>query len=185
MARQNSAFTVKANGGRLRELITACRVAQPGVAAHHLSPQFADFKAIWDTGATNSLITQAVVDACNLQPTGMAEVHGVSGVNLCETYMVDFALPNNIIVQSVNVTKGVLGGGDQGDVLIGMDIITLGDFVITNKSGVTWFSFHTPSIRHVDYVGELKDQIQLDKLRAAQEANRKKVKKGKTFGRKK
>ena len=33
--------------------------------------------------------------------------------------------------------------GDIGDydVIIGMDIITLGDFVITNKDDQTWFAF--------------------------------------------
>jgi hypothetical protein len=35
-----------------------------------------------------------------------------------------------------------------------MDIITMGDFVITNKSGLTIFSFCVPSLRQTDYVEE-------------------------------
>ena len=34
-------------------------------------PPFVPFEAIWDTGATQSAITQKVVDACGLIPTGI------------------------------------------------------------------------------------------------------------------
>ena len=36
-------------------------------------------------------------------------------------------------------------------VLIGMDIINLGDFAVTNKNGRTAFSFRTPSIEYIDF----------------------------------
>ena len=47
------------------------------------------------------------------------------------------------------------------DVIIGMDIITHGDFSITNVSGTKWLSFRIPSSRElIDYVVEAtKDQI--------------------------
>lgn len=43
--------------------------------------------------------------------------------------------------------------GDIGDydVIIGMDIITLGDFVITNKDDQTWFAFCYPSCEHIEF----------------------------------
>ena len=43
--------------------------------------------------------------------------------------------------------------GDMGDydVIIGMDIITLGDFVITNKDNQTWFAFRYPSSEHIEF----------------------------------
>jgi len=37
------------------------------------------------------------------------------------------------------------------DVLIGMDVITQGDFAITNKDGMTTFSFRTPSLITIDF----------------------------------
>lgn len=37
-----------------------------------------DFKAIWDTGATHSVITKKVVDQLGLIPTGMTKVLGVN-----------------------------------------------------------------------------------------------------------
>ena len=39
-------------------------------------------------------------------------------------------------------------------VLIGMDVICLGDFSITNVGGQTWMSFRTPSCVAIDYVVE-------------------------------
>jgi hypothetical protein len=38
--------------------------------------------------------------------------------------------------------------------ILGMDIITLGDFSITNRANQTWVSFRTPSIAGIDYVQE-------------------------------
>ena len=58
-------------------------------------------------------------------------------------------------VQEVNDFVEVLStlSGDIGDydVIIGMDIITLGDFVITNKDDQTWFAFRYPSSEHIEF----------------------------------
>ena len=40
--------------------------------------------------------------------------------------------------------------------IIPMDIITQGDFSVTNKNGVTVFSFRVPSLTVVDFVKEVK-----------------------------
>jgi predicted aspartyl protease len=110
-----------------------------------------EFEALWDTGATKSVITQAVVDACGLAPTGRVEVSSVGGLSESETYLVNFVLPNQIRVRNVRVAKGALVGTN---VLIGMDVIGLGDFTVTNLGGVTKFSFRVPSLVHIDFVEE-------------------------------
>ena len=110
------------------------------------------FVAIWDTGATGSVITQAVVDACGLAPTGITTVHHVHGSEQAETYLVNIALPQNVIFPGVRVTKGVLAG--NADILIGMNIINKGDFAVTNLNGLTKFSFRLPSKVHIDFVEE-------------------------------
>ena len=56
--------------------------------------------------------------------------------------------------QMVPVSKMVLLGGI--DVLIGMDILGLGDFAVTHHDGKTVFSFCVPSRRHIDFVSEVK-----------------------------
>ena len=108
----------------------------------------AQFDAIWDTGATNSVITQAVVGACGLLSTGVGKVYHVSGSSVVETYLVNILLPNNILYPSVRVTKGTLLNG--AGILIGMDIINTGDFTVSNFDGITKFSFRWPSAAHID-----------------------------------
>ena len=112
------------------------------------------FSAIWDTGATGSVITQAVVDACGLVATGMTEVRHVNGSSLVETYLVNIVLPNSVGYSGIRVTKGDLSGGV--DIIVGMNIITTGDFTVTNVNGITKFSFRVPSVGHIDFVEESK-----------------------------
>ena len=110
------------------------------------------FEAIWDTGATHSAITQAVIDACGLGPTGITKVRHVAGEKLVETYLVNIGLPNNVAVYNVRATKAELTPGS--DILIGMDIMSRGDFAVTNFGGTTKFSFRVPSVEHIDFVKE-------------------------------
>lgn len=109
--------------------------------------------AIWDTGATGTVITQAVVDACGLKPTGMIKTYDASGEKDSETYLVSVTLPNTVRFHSVKAINGVL---NDADVLIGMDIIGQGDFAVTNFKGQTKFSFRMPSKAHIDFVAEHK-----------------------------
>lgn len=117
--------------------------------------QMHPFAGIWDTGASASAISQKVVDTCGLSPTGMTKVQTAAGVEDAETYLVNIALPNSVGFAMLQVTKANLG--DLNDVLIGMDIISQGDFSITNKDGNTVFSFRIPSAHTVDFVKEHKE----------------------------
>ena len=155
----SSSFTVTAVGGLLRELVTdckACAAFDPTATPQLQRPPLEAFKALWDTGATASVITQTVVDKCGLKPTGMAVVHGVHGEATVETYLVNLWLPNNVGVQDLKVTLGQIKGAD---LLIGMDVITNGDFSLTNAGGVTVFSFRIPSLATVDFVKETHTQV--------------------------
>lgn len=114
------------------------------------------FNAIWDTGATRTVISKNVVQSCNLKPTGMAKVHTASGTDIVPTYYVSIGLPNKIVIPILQVTEGVLTGTD---VLIGMDIMNSGDFVVTNKDGKTVFSFRMPSVECIDFVKDHEEKI--------------------------
>ncbi|HEC64491.1 MAG TPA: hypothetical protein ENI23_04280 [bacterium] len=80
----------------------------------------------------------------------MVEVYHAGGKTFCETYLVNIFLRNNVGISGIRVTKGNLG--TNADVLIGMDIITQGDFAITNLNGRTVFSFRIPSIECIDFL---------------------------------
>jgi hypothetical protein len=107
------------------------------------------FKAIWDTGATNTAITANVAKACGLQPTGMVEVGTANGKKLSPTYLVSIFLPNKVVFPTLTVNEADLLGAD---ILIGMDIIAQGDFAITNFSGKTVATFRYPSCECIDWV---------------------------------
>ena len=104
--------------------------------------------ALWDTGATKSVITQRVVNACGLKPTGTERVNHAQGTtDNVPTFLVDVELPNNVLVEDLTVTLGVL----QVDVLIGMDIIGRGDFAVTHPNGYTKFTFSMPATKDMDF----------------------------------
>jgi hypothetical protein len=146
------AFTIKSPKGLYRAIQTPVGICQPFVGT--LTPETQlkclNFSAIWDTGATGSAITERAAKALGLQPTGLQTVHTAAGKKDKNTYLVNIMLPNNVGVQNVTVTEADLG--ESIDVLIGMDIITLGDFSITNVGGNTTMSFRVPSIQEIDYV---------------------------------
>ena len=152
-------FTLISKRGRLSVLETechACAAFDPHTTPEHQRPTLEKFTAIWDTGATGSVITQDVVDRCGLKPVTMTKVHGVGGVHLAEVFVVNIMLPNAVGFSNVSVTKGLLPGGAQ--MLIGMNIITTGDFCITNQGGNTVFSFRHPSQTTIDFVKEGPEQ---------------------------
>jgi len=116
------------------------------------------FLAIWDTGATNSVITQKVVQECGLNPISIVNVHTASGEALSNVYLVSIWLPNKVVIPQIRVTEGTIGGDTE--VLIGMDIINRGDFAVTNKDGKTNFTFRIPSVECIDFVKQQSTIIQ-------------------------
>jgi len=113
-------------------------------------PQPKEYKAIWDTGATNSVITNKVVTELSLRPISITQVEHGGGVSERSVYLVNIFLPNKVVFSGIRVTEGNIHG--DYEVLIGMDIIGAGDFAVTNKDNKTMFSFRYPSIEHIDFV---------------------------------
>jgi predicted aspartyl protease len=113
-----------------------------------------EYDALWDTGATSSVITRKVVDECGLKPIGMAVVHHAKGRTTTPVYLVSVFLPNRVFFSSLRVTEGDLAGDTE--VLIGMDIINRGDFAVSNNNGKTAFTFRMPSLERLDFVEKSK-----------------------------
>lgn len=146
-----SAFTSKANN-LVNVLQTEVTIFQPIPGQ---KPKVEKFLAIWDTGATSSVITPSVVKKLGLIASGKTNLHGVAGSKKnADTYFVSFILPHKVRVDGVRVAEVPQIAG-TADMLIGMDIITLGDFSVTNVGGKTIFSFRTPSMQTIDYVQEI------------------------------
>jgi hypothetical protein len=105
-------------------------------------PKPFETRAIWDTGATHTVISRNVINDLSLKPTGKVKAHGVHGKNIVNTYLIHVGLPNRFLVPTVRVLEGNMA---NTNVLIGMDIITKGDFIISNVNGKTTFEFGMPA----------------------------------------
>ena len=139
-----AALTIKSNAGLLRQLTSAVDIFVPNKTTSNR------YYAIWDTGASGTVITQEIVNNLGLIPTGMSVVHTANGVAQQNTYIIDIALSEGIILRDITVTcAAALSGGCN--VLIGMDIISQGDFSVTNKNGITCMSFRVPSLHEIDF----------------------------------
>ena len=107
-------------------------------------------KAQWDTGATGTCISKELANKLKLIPTGLVNVHTPSGIGTMNKYMINLVLNNEVRFVNLSVMDSEIG--KQGiDVLIGMDIISNGDFAVSNYDGKTYFSFRLPSQEHVEY----------------------------------
>lgn len=113
--------------------------------------------ALWDTGASCSCVSKDVISALNLLPIGMTTITTPSGKKDVCTYMVDIILPNKLKIQNVVVCESEIGVQGIG-VLIGMDIIGLGDFSVSNYNDKTVFTYRVPSCECTDYVSQIKKQ---------------------------
>ena len=107
--------------------------------------------AIWDTGATNTVITARVVSECKLIPTGMTQMLSVNGAQMVETCDVSLRLPQRVQINGLKVSKAKELSGDA-EILIGMDIIGMGDFAVSSWKGKTVFTFRMPSVERIDFI---------------------------------
>lgn len=146
------AFTIKYNGIANR-ITTEVKLTEAFDSANPPVPPPTPISkiALWDTGATKSVITASTAAALGLTSIGPTQVNHVGGSHQSKTYLVNVYLPNGVTIQGVRVTECP---DKDFDVIIGMDIIAHGDFTITNAGGQTWASFRIPSVKRVDYVDE-------------------------------
>ncbi len=119
-----------------------------------------EFWGAWDTCATGTHISQRVVDALSLEISGFKYVNPAVGESVIKpTYDVSVYLPNNVCFQNVEVTLWDFDVDESEDILVGMDIISKGDFALTNQEGKTKFSFRLPSCTSIDFVLERKKEL--------------------------
>jgi predicted aspartyl protease len=132
----------------------------PAFVPSAVPPQGIKYKALFDTGATHSVISPKVVADLKLPSIGITNV-GVGGGKLTTTsHLVNFGFPNRVMFSMFRVAA--LTVRDDADAAIGMDILGRGDFAVTNHGGKTTFSFCCPPRREIDFVGEITaDQVKI------------------------
>ena len=120
------------------------------------------FKAIWDTGATGTSISEDIAIRLQLRHCGQVDVQGVTGTSACNTYLLALHLLQGVIIPELEVTGCIENIGC--DILIGMDVINMGDFAICNKRGITTFSFRVPSTETINFTLLGEHDIKLDEI---------------------
>ena len=147
------AFTTYCDG--LKDVLTneaqvAAAYTPPGASS---APRFKKYNSIWDTGATNTVITKRVSQDCHLKAIAMTRVRGVHGIKMASLCLINIRLPNELEISKLQVTEAEeLSSG--ADVLIGMDIIGRGDFAVSNYRGNTTFTFRHPSLEQIDFLAK-------------------------------
>ena len=135
-------------------------------------------KALWDTGANISCVSEDVVSSLGLIMSGVVPRLTPSGSDFANTYLVDVILPNNVEVLNLRVCDSKIG--EQGiGMLVGMDIINKGDFAVSNFDGKTVFTFRMPSESTLDFVAGIKMSNMIMAKRTASTGFSKKIKKKK------
>lgn len=107
-----------------------------------------ELNAIWDTGATSTCISNKVAASLGLVPDGKERIGTAGGSVIVSTYIIDVLFPGHVFKQHIEAAACDM----DIDVLIGMDIISCGDFSVTNAGLGTLFSFRIPSRESIDYV---------------------------------
>lgn len=155
------------SGGRRSAILTNVGICLPFplITGETIEKEVQQFIGVWDTGATNTVISKKIVDAVGLKPTGQTKVNTPAGDDYQNTYLVNLTLPMGFMFPNLMVTEGKMAGVDA---LIGMDIICLGDFSITNLIGNTVMNFRIPSMIEYDYVtdGNRYNAIQVRRMTA-------------------
>lgn len=120
----------------VEDIVTECDIYSADGHKFHTE------RAMWDTGADTTIISSRIVNELKLQPYKQGGIAGIGGATGSNVYLVHVLVPTGDFVTSVEVMESDF---EDIDVLIGMDVIIFGDFLITNKDGKTIFQFRTPS----------------------------------------
>jgi hypothetical protein len=139
------------------------RVKVMPILTADLSPHIVpiELDALWDTGAMVTCVTPAVRNRLKLSPSALDEstiLSGLTGNAPAERTFISIQLANSLEIEYCPVYV-VDFEDDDFEMIIGMDIITMGDFAVCNTGGETSFSFVIPSFPDRINFTEKADQV--------------------------
>ena len=111
---------------------------------------------LWDTGATHSCLSPKIVKELGLKTIDTIIVHGVNSSKIADVVIASIGLANGLFLADRRFSVSEIPGTD---ILIGMDIIMMGDFAISNGGGKTQFSFVIPPFENKISFTEIADGI--------------------------
>jgi predicted aspartyl protease len=111
---------------------------------------------LWDTGATHSCLSPKMAKELGLKPIDTIIVHGVNSSKVADVVIASIGFANGLFLAGRRFSVSEIPGTD---ILIGMDIIMMGDFAISYGGGKTQFSFVIPPFEHKISFTEIADGI--------------------------
>lgn len=109
--------------------------------------------ALWDTGATSTHISQRVVDYLALPVHDTKEYTSASDKYTTTRHKINVNVAGIAVFNDIIVSK-LKPGVNNGDMIIGMDLICKFDSAITTLNGDTLFSIRYPSKASIDFINE-------------------------------
>jgi predicted aspartyl protease len=117
----------------------------------------ADVLALVDTGATNTSISNKLAASLGLAIIEQCWVGAAGGTHRANVYSIDVLLRSMVNFTNIRAAEFVKTN-QIFDIIVGMDILTLGDLAITNHGHRTVLSFRVPpDTRHIDFVSEASE----------------------------
>lgn len=144
----------------LRQIITDAEISapyHPGVTPGK-QPPFVPIKTLWDTGATGCSITQPLAEQLNLPQVDEVLVKHADGQTLKKVYLLNLKLLGGLIIPGLFAAEFV---SEQFHMLLGMEVIRLGDFAISHAPGITTVSFVIPSQQRIDFATGMRSRTTL------------------------
>lgn len=127
----------------LNRIVTSLIVANPDTHNHK------EINGIWDTGSNKSIINTSIVEELDLPYVGKGSLSNLYDKKDTDIWNIDILLC--LININIDVFSSDLRRNDF-DMVIGMDIISKGDFIITNYDGKTTMSFRCPSKQNFNFI---------------------------------
>ena len=86
------------------------------------------YKALWDTGVTETLTSSKVITELNLDQKGEVELSTINGIINSKRFGCGLLLENHS--KSINIQPAKFSNRKECDFIIGMDIIQYGLFIL-------------------------------------------------------
>ncbi|MDB5225396.1 MAG: Peptidase [Candidatus Adlerbacteria bacterium] len=133
------------------------------------------YPALVDTGATHTFVSAELVQEMSLQSVGLTESSTAAGkVSDVPVFVIEelSMCDGRVKFPKLRVIQANLTDQPDFEVIVGMDILTQGDFALTNKGGKTVASFRIPSVHEFDFIGEVENWNRFEEEKAKRAINR-------------
>jgi len=107
---------------------------------------------VWDTGSHGCVISSELIKSLKPPLIGYKLISGIVSDKWSAEYLLNIHFSNEFVIQGISACEGPNLHKDE--FLIGMDIINMGDFAITNVNQKTAYSYRTPSVRRINFQAE-------------------------------